>query len=220
MTDELARIRGTYDTIASRYEAEVAGELAYKPLDRAMLDAFAALIAAGPAGTVGDVGCGPGHITAYLAGRGLDVRGVDLSPAMVATAKARHGELEFVEGSMTALDVADGAWAGATVMYAIIHLPAALRTAAYGELARVIRAGGWLLVSFHVATAEHASGATHHLDTWWDHAVDIDAHFLDPEEVARGLVAAGFVIDARLDREPIAGHEYPSRRTYLLARRV
>ncbi|MFC7660271.1 methyltransferase domain-containing protein [Pseudonocardia benzenivorans] len=28
-----------------------------------------------------DVGCGPGTITAYLAERGLDVSGVDLSPA-------------------------------------------------------------------------------------------------------------------------------------------
>jgi SAM-dependent methyltransferase len=120
---------------------------------------------------------------------------------------------------MTALDAPDGAWAGAVVLYAIIHLPVPLRALVYRELARVIRPGGWLLCSFHVSSADHSPGDVRHLDTWWKQSVDLDGHFLDPAEVTNALAAAGFAVQARLDREPIANVEYPSRRTYLIARR-
>ena len=41
-------------------------------------------------GPVLDVGCGPGHVTAHLAGLGVDVQGVDLSPRMVEHARRLH----------------------------------------------------------------------------------------------------------------------------------
>ena len=37
-----------------------------------------------------DVGCGPGHVTAFLAGLGLDAAGIDLSGQMVAQALTRR----------------------------------------------------------------------------------------------------------------------------------
>lgn len=40
-------------------------------------------------GPVADVGCGPGRVTTYLDGLGLDVSGVDLSPEMVAVGPPR-----------------------------------------------------------------------------------------------------------------------------------
>ena len=43
--------------------------------------------------------------------------------------------------------------------------------------------------------------------------------FHDPDAVVAALVAAGFTLEARLDREPYPGVEHPSRRTYLLARK-
>ncbi len=214
MSDD--RIRHTYDTIARSYVAEVAGELAHKPFDRAMLDRFAQRLA-GATLPVADVGCGPGHLTAYLAAHGLPMIGIDLSPAMVAEARAREPALHFAIGSMTGLDVADAAWAGAIVCYSIIHLTAEARAAAYRELARVIRPGGWLLCSFHVSAAELPAGTVHHLDHWWGHEVDIETHFLDPADVIAGL--AGFTLVERTDRDPIAGVEYPSRRSYLVLQR-
>lgn len=69
--------RRSYDTVAERYAADIGAELPGKPLDRALLDAFAEVTRHGP---VADVGCGPGHATAHLAGRGVAVTGLDLSP--------------------------------------------------------------------------------------------------------------------------------------------
>ncbi|MFI5613188.1 methyltransferase domain-containing protein [Amycolatopsis sp. NPDC051903] len=46
-----------------------------------MLGKFAELV--GTTGPIGDLGCGPGRLTGYLASLALDVFGVDLSPDMV-----------------------------------------------------------------------------------------------------------------------------------------
>jgi hypothetical protein len=49
--------------------------------------------------------------------------------------------------------------------------------------------------------------------------VDLDFVFWETAFVERELLEAGFAIEARLERAPYAGHEHPSRRTYLLARK-
>jgi SAM-dependent methyltransferase len=217
--DPISKPRASYDAVAEPYAASFSDELAGKPLERGLLDTIAELstLLGGP---IADVGCGPGHVTRYLAERGAHAFGIDLSPAMVALARARQAGLDFSVGSMTALEAKDGEWAAAVALYSIIHLDAADRAAAYAELARVIRPGGWLLMSFHVSTAEKPAGAEVHLETWFDAAVDLTAFFIDPEEASAGLRAAGFEIRARLDREPWVSSEYPSRRCYLLARRT
>jgi len=59
--------------------------LRYRPSHPcAFLDQIAALR---PAGTVLDLGCGPGSVALALAERGRDVIGVDANPAMVDAAR-------------------------------------------------------------------------------------------------------------------------------------
>ena len=59
-----------------------------------------ARIPTGEAGTVVDLGCGPGRVTGELAARwpGAAVTGVDSSPQMLDRARARHTGIEWVEG--------------------------------------------------------------------------------------------------------------------------
>jgi SAM-dependent methyltransferase len=212
--DEATRI--SYDTVASRYAKEIGGELAGKPLDRALLACLADLA---DGGLLADIGCGPGHITAYLADLGADVIGIDLSPGMIDVARERHPELAFEVGSLLALPLEDGQLAAAVCAYSIIHSDAGERRAAFAELARAIAAGGWLLVSFYVSMAEQAPGSVAHVQEWWGHEVDLEFHFLDPREVVRVMSAAGFTIMACTERQPWPDIEVASRRCYLLGRR-
>lgn len=207
-------VRATYDAIAAAYDAELGAELDGKPLDRALLDACCELA---EDGTLADVGCGPGHITRYLATRHDDVLGVDLSSGMVSIARKRAHELPFVAGSMLHLPFPDDSWAGAVAMYSIIHLRPDERATACRELARVLRPGATLLVAFHVDSAEFAVGEANHLTDWFGESVDLDGFFLDPAAVEADLEAAGLIVTARLQRRPDASVEYPSRRCYLLA---
>jgi ubiquinone/menaquinone biosynthesis C-methylase UbiE len=154
MTDPHPRVPASYDRVAEQYEAAFGDELNQNPLHRALLDCFVTLVStSGGDGPIGDVGCGPGHVAAYLSQRGLRVVAIDLSPRMVDVARRRYPDLDVRVGSMTSLDVPDAVWAGLVAIYSIIHLPIDDRRQAYREFARVLRPGAWILVAFHVDSA-------------------------------------------------------------------
>jgi SAM-dependent methyltransferase len=218
--DDLRRIRATYDAVAAPYADAFGDELEHNPLHRGILDLFATLVKdVALERPVADLGCGPGHIAAYLATKGFVVIGIDLSPAMIAVAKARYPEVDLREGSMTRLELTDASCGAVVAMYSVIHLPKEGRAACYREIARVLCPGGFALVSFHIEGGGHASGEMVHLDTWWERRVDLDGYFLEPAEVTRELTQAGLDVVARFDRERWGEREYPSRRAHLIAKR-
>ncbi|MFF0431389.1 class I SAM-dependent methyltransferase [Streptomyces sp. NPDC004327] len=208
--DGHARVRRSYDTVAEEYRARIGDELAGKPLDRALLGALVEETADGA--VIADLGCGPGHIAAWLAGRQRRVVGVDLSPAMVAIGRDRHPQAEFREGDLLRLPAGDAEFDAAVALYSLIHLDPGELSPALAEFRRVLRPGAPLLVAFHIGTE------VRNLTEWWGHAVDVDFHHLRPDAVAGALREAGFRIEAELERAPYP-HEAATRRAYLLARR-
>jgi SAM-dependent methyltransferase len=208
-------VRSGYDAVASTYAAQFSDELDHKPLERGLLGVFCEMT---PPGAIADIGCGPGHITRFLADRRTDVVGLDLSEEMIAVARRRHRELSFAVASMLDLPYPDDAWAGAVAIYSIIHFDPADRLRAFSEFARTLRPEGLLLISFHVDGPGFAAGDVNHLQNFLGHHVEMDGYFLDPDVVMRDLVTNGFRVQARLDREPIADIEFGSRRCYMLAR--
>lgn len=106
---------------------------------------FAASYAAGA--VVLDVGCGPGYGTALLAGRARWCLGLDADPAALAYARAhyRRPNLAFARMRAERLALPDGVIDVVTCFEVLEHLPD--EDALLGELARVLRPGGWLLLS-------------------------------------------------------------------------
>ena len=141
----------TYDTVASAYAAHFLHELDHKPFDREILTRFAAATRRGSreGHPVCDLGCGPGHVGAFLAGHGVDAVGIDLSAGMVAQARLSYPALSFTQGDMTALDLPDGSFSGIVCFYALIHVPRPQVPTALSEMARVLVPGGALLVAVH-----------------------------------------------------------------------
>ena len=121
MDQEFKDVQNSYDRVAAEYVQRISGELEHKPLDRQLLDRFAARVQG--LGPVCDLGCGPGHVARYLHERGVPVIGIDLSPVMVEQARRLNPGIEFRQGNMLSLDVEDGAWGGIVAFYSIIHLP-------------------------------------------------------------------------------------------------
>jgi SAM-dependent methyltransferase len=204
-------MRRSYDVVAADYAELLRDELGAKPLDRAMLAAFAEVVRAGGGGPVADLGCGPGRITAHLAALGLDVHGVDLSSAMVDVARRTYPGLRFDEGSMTDLDLPDGALAGIVAWYSVIHTPTDRLPEVFAEFARVLRPGGELLMAFQVGSDQVR------LEQAYGHPVSLVVHRRSPEVVADLLRAAGLDVHARLVRQPERWEKCPQ--AYLLARR-
>jgi SAM-dependent methyltransferase len=203
--------QASYDAVADEYVRRIADELQHKPLDRQLLDRFAATVRG--RGLVCELGCGPGHVARYLQEQGLTVRGIDLSTEMVEQARRLMPGMRFARGDMTALDVPDASWAGIVAFYSIIHIPREQVPATLREWRRALQPGGRLLLSFHIG------GETLHLDEWWERKVSLDFHFFEPGEMAGYLESAGLAIEEIIQREPYPEIEHQSRRAYIFAQR-
>ncbi len=207
----LGSVGASYDRVAERYAAQFFDELRHKPLDRALLGAFAELV--GPDAAVADVGCGPGQVARDLQARRLRVIGIDLSPQMVAVALRLTPGIDFRVGSMLSLDLPEASLAGITAFYAIVHLEPYQLVNAFKQFFRVLRPGGRVLLSFHVGRERVKR------DELLGERVDLEFVFFDRREVEEALENAGLVVEARIERAPYLEVEHPSTRGYLMARR-
>ena len=101
-----------------------------------------------------DIGCGVGRVTSYLHERGPGVRGIDLSPEMIATARSAHPHLASDVAPMTELPVDYGSLASAVLWYSIIHTPPALLPDVGNELACALAPNGRMLMGFQAGNNE------------------------------------------------------------------
>lgn len=211
MRDDQSALQASYDRVAAKYAETFYDELSRKPFDRALLDRYADLLRARePGGTVWDLGCGPGHVGRYLADRGLEVCGLDLSERMVAIARRLNPTMTFLQGSMLALPAADGALAGIVSFCTVHHFVRGEVVNALREFRRALRPGGWLLLAFHGGEGELFA------EEMLGERVAFHATLLGGEEMAEYARQAGFSGIEVAERTPYP-FEHPTQRVYLLA---
>jgi len=93
-----------------------------------------------------DAGCASGAHAAWLADQGCRVIGFDLSPRMVAQARARLGDgAQFAVADLAAPPFADGVFDGIVCSLALHYLADAAPT--LRQFARLLRPSGWLLLT-------------------------------------------------------------------------
>jgi SAM-dependent methyltransferase len=196
-------IQGSYNTVAADYHELLKDYLGQDLWELALLNLFADLV---PAGPVGDLGCGTGRITGYLAGRGVDVFGIDLTPGMIDVARQQYPDLRFEVGTLFDLPLKDGELAGALAWWSLVHTPREELPAVFAELYRVIRPGGFLVHGFKVG------GGSRHLGNAYGHDINLEVYTYDPTDVLGLLTDAGFAEHVTMTRarqpvekEPQAG---------------
>ncbi|MBM7516905.1 DUF480 domain-containing protein [Nocardioides nitrophenolicus] len=206
-----AKVRAAYAAIARPYADALGGELEDLPFERWLLDRVAAHAGAEP---VVEVGCGPGHVTAYLAEAGADATGLDLTPEMVEQARERYPDGVYEVGDLRALmrPVNGSGWAAVLAWYSLIHLAASELHGALVALARPMRPGGLLVLALH------AGAEVRHHDRWFDHEVDLDVVLHEPAEVVALVERAGLVDVEWYRRGPVAARGETTERLYVVAR--
>ena len=205
-------VRSSYDAVASTYADHLVDELDGLPFETWLLDRVVDHASGRP---VVELGSGPGHVTAYLAGRGAAASGIDLSPAMVAEARRRFPALTFEVGDLRRLSrpATSAGWAAVLGWYSLIHLAASELPAAVAALARPLAPGGWLVLALHAGTE------IRHLDEWFGHEVDLDFVLHDPAEVVRTVEGAGLVDVEWYLRGPVTARGETTDRLYVLGRK-
>ena len=197
--DWLTDTRVSYDTVAASYADQMREALDEAPYVRAALALCAEKVRLAGGGSVADVGCGPGHVTAHLRELGLDAFGVDLSPAMVDVARREHPGVRFDVGSMTELDLPDASVAGLLAFWSLVHIPDSALPEVFAQFRRVLRAGGPLVVGFHAGEGSRLKS-----EGYGGHPMKVYVHRRQPAQVAALMREAGFTVEAQLLLSPDA----------------
>lgn len=132
--------------------------------DAAAMRGLVALSGAGPGSRVLDVACGPGFLTLAFAAACASARGIDATPAFVERARRLAGErgvpnAAFAVGDVNALPEPDAGWDVVACRAAFHHFEDPERV--LGEMARVAKPGGTLLVADLLGSDRAESAALH-----------------------------------------------------------
>ena len=108
-----------------------------------LIDTFMRVCDLPPGSHVVDLGCGSGVFTDALRRRGYRCTGVDLSPKLIAIARAQYRDIEFIEGDVEQLPFDGASFDGVLLTGLVHHLPDPSRCAA--EVFRILRSDGKFL---------------------------------------------------------------------------
>src|SRR6185437_13752640 len=144
--------RGSGTTLNRFRLNEVISQLAFGGRRGRVYWEIVSLAGVQPGDTVLDVGCSGGYLARKLAaatGPSGHVAGVDPSAAAVGYSQQRASgtTMTFAVGVAQHLNLPDGSFDVVTCTLALHHVPARQRAAALGEMFRVTKPGGRLLVA-------------------------------------------------------------------------
>ena len=140
----VGEVQRAYGARAAEYAEHLGVMEAVAAPDRELVLSWAQTLT----GPVLDVGCGPGHWSAYLHELGIDVTGIDPTPEFIMHARSVHPAVVFREGRAEQLDVPEESLGGVLAWYSLIHAQPAEVAVALVEFARTLRSGGGLVIGF------------------------------------------------------------------------
>ena len=180
-TDE--QVLAALAVVAADYAEEHGDPSTWPAFERWLL----AQVAREATGPVVEVGCGPGHATAYLVEHGADAQGLDLSPEMLEQARARHPELRFRQGDQRQLMRPDDApgWAAVVSWFSLVYTAPDELAPTVAALTRPLAADGTLVIG------TLTGGGLRHATEWFGHEIDLTLVRHSRESVLDAVRQAG-----------------------------
>jgi SAM-dependent methyltransferase len=187
--------RPEFDRYSESYRDEVEESISFVGADldfftRAKAEALLGFASnrLGPPGQLAmlDVGCGPGETDRFLGGRVGRLAGVDIASGMLERARRRNPSVEYRGfGAGEAIPFDDAEFDVCFAVCVLHHVPPAERGALLGEMLRVCRPGGLIVLFEHNPWNPLTRRAVRGCE------FDRDAELLSRREASRLLSEAG-----------------------------
>lgn len=108
--------------------------------------------------SVVDACCGAGTLSRYLRDCGIDVTGVDASPAMLALARKKAPGVKFLEADLTTVNLEEPV-DGAVIALALHEMGEQVRSIVWESMRRITKPGGPLIVVDYAVSERRGIGA-------------------------------------------------------------
>lgn len=130
-----------------------------------------------------DAGCGPGHHAAFLAARGHDVVGVDISAGMLRIARSRMPAGTFLRRDIQDLRFPPGVFDGVWCAGAAMHIPREEIVGVLRGFRRLVRPGGVVGVNMQIGRRSEV--------VEYDNDHRFFEYYRDVDEIARLIGRSG-----------------------------
>jgi SAM-dependent methyltransferase len=207
-----SKTRLAYNLAAKKYHELFHNEINEKAYDRNLLDSFAGRFSRGA--LICDAGCGPSaQIGRYLADKGLEVVGIDISDRCLEMARTFNPLLSFQREDIRKLSFGREAFDGVVAYYSIIHTPKRFIGRIFREFYRVLKPDGHLLVAVKAGSDEGYADELLGIKT------EIYFSLFHEKEIEDYFRNADFVVDFLERRNPY-DFEIKNERIFAIGRKI
>lgn len=206
-TDTTQETINSYNRVASNYTGEFFDDKG----DNQYTDRFLSLLPT--TGKVLDAGCGPGNYSHYIANKGFDVTGVDLSLGMLEIATKKVPQATFLQQDLRQLPFKPGSFNGICAAYSLIHLPTEDILPTLKKFREVLTEKGALFLALQEGTEKNVRDNSFGDDNILTH------NCYTQEEIKELLQDAGFELIFLISRLP-RENEIRHNKLFVVAQKV
>jgi SAM-dependent methyltransferase len=204
-----ANTRDSYNRIAEKYFHLFKDELIEKKFDRDLLDNFSGYF--NKDSLVCDAGCGPiAHIGRYIADKGINLIGTDISDKCIEIAKINNPGIKFIRNDFFEWDFPEDYFDGIISYYSIMYTPRNYINELIKVFHKSLKPNGKLLLVVKEGNFEGYISELLNIKT------KIYTTLFKENEVKNYLEANGFEIKYLYTREPLS-LEIDIKRVYAIS---
>ena len=210
MTQDFKELVQTgYDIIAQNYHDSRSAESQDVALIHDLIERLP------PNARVLDAGCGSGVPITRTLNQHANVIGVDFSETQLALARQHVPDAEFQLADMTALAFEDETFHAVVSYYAIIHVPRDEQSALLRNFQRMLKPGGYLLIS--MGSQDNPGDSE---DNWLEAGAPMYWSHFDAEANLNMVQEAGFgLVWSKLVAEELDPGETPGYHLFIMAQK-
>ena len=133
-------IRDYYDSLAKDYDRDRFGNSYGRYVDAMERKILCGWLGATPPGEVIDIACGTGRFLDF------SMTGVDISQEMLTVAAGKYPDRHLIQTGLPGLEAVEGSFKAAMCFHVFMHFDEKLIKESLGGIARVVEAGGVLIM--------------------------------------------------------------------------